>query len=104
MNIIFLDIDNVLNYGYMTKDRTYADAYGFALELVNNLKHILNSVPDTKIVISSSWRMTDKMDHISITRNWRNVLEEMLGCKIARDLIMDDIPHVNEYLNRFDWT
>lgn len=97
INVIFLDIDNVINYGYAKEGLSENDVYGFAPALVSNLKYIVDNVPFTKIVISSSWRMTQKMDHISKTRNWRNVLEKQLGCHVVGSLIIDDIPHVNEY-------
>lgn len=104
INVIFLDIDNVINYGYPGKDRTDNDVYGFSDTLVKNLKYIIDSVPFVKIVISSSWRMTSVMEHVSKTRNWRNVLEEKLGCNKVGSLIIDDIPHDNEYPDEFDWT
>lgn len=60
---LFLDIDGVLNtnryieYLYDNGDDDYdEDGYFFDPEAVKNLKHILDSVPDTKLVISSSWR------------------------------------------------
>lgn len=104
MNIIFLDIDNVLNYGYPFAKRSEMDTYGFANEFVDNLKYILDSVPYTRIVISSSWRLTKTMEIISIVRNWRNVLEEKLGCTKVGDLIIGDIPHTSEYPDSYRWT
>lgn len=106
INVIFLDIDNVINYGYEKEGRSLNDVYGFAKPLVENLKYILNSTFNAKIVISSSWRMTQKMNHISETRNWRNILEEELGCSTIGSLVIDDIPHVNEYPGNdlFDYT
>lgn len=105
MNLIFLDIDNVLNYGYASPIRSNMETYGFAPDLVANLKWIVDSVPNTKIVISSSWRMTRIMADISETVNWRNVLERMLGCTETGGLIIGDIPHTNEYPDDgLDWT
>ena len=104
MNIIFLDIDNVLNYGYSATGRSEMDTYGFADKFVSNLKYILDSVSCTKIVISSSWRMTKFMGHISEKMNWRNVLERKLGYSDIGSVILGDIPHVNEYPDEFDCT
>lgn len=103
MNIIFLDIDNVLNYGFKTNDRTEEQTYGFAPELLANLKYILDSVQNTKIVISSSWRMTRIMEHISKDVNWRNILEQRLGCTTVGGIIIGDIPHNFEYPGRKYW-
>ena len=98
MNIIFLDIDNVLNYGWKTDNRSDYETYGFADEMLSNLKYILdNAKKPTRIVISSSWRMARIMSHISKTRNWRSILEQKLGCFDNGSLIIDDIPHWNEY-------
>lgn len=103
MNIIFLDIDSVLNYGYEAPGRSRDEAYGFADALVANLKYILDSVPDTKIVVSSSWRLERVMEHVSKTENWRNVLERKLGAAPC-GLILGDIPYANEFPNRASWT
>ena len=60
---LFLDIDGVLNtnrYGnyLINNDMNNCDEDGdlFDPEAVANLKLILESVPDTKLIISSSWR------------------------------------------------
>lgn len=60
---IFLDIDGVLNTirysNYLIDndcDDTDEDGHLFDPEAVDNLALILNSVPDVKLVISSSWR------------------------------------------------
>ena len=57
MNIIFLDIDGVLNM-YGSSYRTFMKPYGQHIEphLVGRLNYILENVEDLKIVISSSWR------------------------------------------------
>ena len=60
---LFLDIDGVLNtnryieYLYNNGNNQYdEDGYFFDPEAVANLSFILESVPDTKLIISSSWR------------------------------------------------
>lgn len=60
---LFLDIDGVLNtnrynkYLYDNGNDDYdEDGYFFDPEAVANLALILESVPETKLVISSSWR------------------------------------------------
>lgn len=57
MNLIFLDIDGVLNM-YGASCRTFMKPYGQHIEphLVQRLNYICESVQDLKIVISSSWR------------------------------------------------
>lgn len=57
MNIIFLDIDGVLNM-YGSSSRTFMKPYGQHIEphLVCRLNYICEQVNDLKIVISSSWR------------------------------------------------
>ena len=59
MNIIFLDIDGVLNYQIAGK--TDNEKYGFVDECINNLRYIIESVPNTKIVVSSSWKLISEM-------------------------------------------
>ena len=53
-NVIFCDIDGVLNHSHFGKDEN--DKFGFADDCIANLKKILIAVPDTKIVISSAWK------------------------------------------------
>lgn len=52
-NILFLDIDGVLNITSYNRDQ-----YGslFELQFLNNLYHIYHNVENLQIVISSSWR------------------------------------------------
>lgn len=58
MNLIFLDIDGVLNM-YGSSSRTFMKPYGQHIErhLVDRLNYICKNVKDLKIVISSSWRV-----------------------------------------------
>jgi hypothetical protein len=60
VKIIFLDIDGVLN-GHVAFGNGYC---GIRQENVAELNHLLQEVPDAKIVISSSWRymMPDSMN------------------------------------------
>ena len=57
MNIIFLDVDGVLNM-YGSSYITFMKPYGQHIEphLVCRLNYICENVKDLKIVISSSWR------------------------------------------------
>ena len=57
MNLIFLDIDGVLNM-YGSSSRTFMKPYGQHIEphLVCRLNYICEKVEGLKIVISSSWR------------------------------------------------
>ena len=90
MNIIFLDIDGVLNSKSGT---TNIEKFGLDDKLISNLKFILHSVPDTKIVISSSWR-TLIYDEIFVNEEipWRTILANKLGFYNASDIIIGDTP------------
>ena len=57
MNIIFLDIDGVINM-YGASSRTFMKDYGQHIEqhLVNRLNYICENVKDLRFVISLSWR------------------------------------------------
>lgn len=95
INVIFLDIDGVLNAQF-SKNREYTqeERFGLCQDHVDNLKKILDEVPNCRIVISSTWRrfrthnlvMNDKY-------NWRTVLEAMLHTK---GVIYGDIGTTNE--------
>ena len=96
MNVIFLDIDGVLNHQF-AYDKNYSDTerFGLAQDLVDNLKRIIDSVNDAKIVISSSWRSFRSNEFVLEGANWRNVLCNMLGC--GQDVVYGDIPTTNEF-------
>ncbi len=69
MKIMFLDIDGVLT---SKLSNTFifmcpGDRYDFNPYCIECLKHILDSIPDLKIVISSSWRNYPD-NHIMIGR------------------------------------
>ena len=92
INIVFLDIDGVLNRLIAGKDLN--DKVGFSDDLTANLKTLIETIDNCKIVISSSWRLHDVMPTVSKDRPWQEVLEEKLGIK---DCILDSIPEDNEY-------
>lgn len=60
LNILFLDIDGVLNYASRTPANSYNGRFlnGEEIEpkLVKKLNKIFEEVPNLKIVVSSSWR------------------------------------------------
>ena len=60
LNILFLDIDGVLNYASQTPANSYGGRFlnGEEIEpkLVKKLNKIFEEVPNLKIVVSSSWR------------------------------------------------
>jgi hypothetical protein len=90
MNIIFLDVDGVPNSKSGTN---LTEKFGLDDKLISNLKFILDSVPDTKIVISSSWRsiIYDEI-HTSEDIPWRTVLTHKLGFTNTSDIIIGDTP------------
>lgn len=53
MQLIFLDIDGVLNWHQKLPGSMYS---GITLALAGKFNRLLTSVPESKIVISSSWR------------------------------------------------
>lgn len=99
MNVIFLDIDGVLN---SASGKNLTEKFGLDDKLIVNLKHIIDLVPDTKIVISSSWRvLTYDEIHTSEDIPWRNVLATKLGFENVKDIIIDDTPiHMTNDKNR----
>jgi histidinol phosphatase-like enzyme len=63
MNILFLDIDGVLNHT-KTKDRTPSGFYGLDDDKVSLLKTVTEKT-NCKIVLSSTWRKkSDMIDYI----------------------------------------
>ena len=95
-NFIFIDIDGCFNHtNAKDKDYTYRERFALAQDLVDNLKTVLDAVPDCKLVISSSWRNFRTDDFVSETRNWRDVLCDMLH--VPYDTVYGDIPTTNEF-------
>lgn len=90
MNIIFLDIDGVLNSKSGTN---ISEKFGLDDKLIANLKHIIDSVPNTKIVISSTWRAFEYDElHTSAEIPWRTILTHKLGFTNISDVIIGDTP------------
>ena len=92
-NIVFLDIDGVLNHGHFGKDDN--DKFGFADDCIQNLKRVLTEVPSTKIVISSAWRHFTMQGFVDQdTHDWRKTLCNKLGVPI--DTIIGDTPDTKQ--------
>lgn len=83
MKAIFCDIDGVLNHQRdKEKDYSQMERFGFAPDLVRNLKAVMDAVPDAKLVISSSWRAFHDnmgMSDILPEGDWRETLAGLLG-------------------------
>ena len=95
-NFIFIDIDGCFNKQFSKeKDYLQSDRFGLCQELVDNLKTVLDSVDNCKIVISSSWRKFRTDCFVSATKNWRDVLCDML--QVPYDTIYGVIPIFNEF-------
>ena len=91
VNVIFLDIDGVLNHGHFGKDEN--DKFGFADDCIQNLKKILSEVPNTKIVVSSSWKhFTSQWLVGQDMHDWRASLCKLLG--MSKDIILGDTPNL----------
>ena len=87
MKAIFCDIDGVLNHQHdKEKDYSQRERFGFADDLVRNLKVVIDAVPDAKLVISSSWRAFHDnmgMSDILPEGDWRGTLAELLGIDVS---------------------
>lgn len=87
MKAIFVDIDGVLNHQHdKEKDYSRMERFGFAADLVRNLKAVLDTVPDAKLVISSSWRAFHDnmgMSDILPEGDWRGTLAGLLGIDVS---------------------
>lgn len=90
MNIIFLDIDGVLN-SYSGKNQI--EKFGFDDRLVANLKYILDNVYNVKIVVSSSWRTLEYDETQSEDIPWREILSKKLGIDNYKDIFIGDTPY-----------
>lgn len=70
MKVLFLDIDGVLNTSNTFQLRSQGGLLippcedPLELPCLNELDRILDTVPDTKIVVSSSWRIIRKLDQL----------------------------------------
>lgn len=92
INVIFLDIDGVLNHQHKGKDIN--DCFGFADDCVVNLKHIIDTVKNVKIVVCSSWRKCIYDDHISKDIPWRQILAQKLGFSKIDEIFIGNTPEL----------
>ena len=91
-NIVFLDIDGVLNHSHFGKDEN--DKFGFADDCIQNLKKILIKVPSTKIVITSAWKHFTMQGFVDEdTQDWRTSLCRRLD--MPREAILDSTPSID---------
>ena len=64
LNLLFLDIDGVLNYLTQDGNNSYSGRFRMGEEiepkLVKKLNKVFHEIPNLKIVISSSWRVNMK--------------------------------------------
>ncbi len=87
--IIMLDIDGVL-FVYRT--------YNFSKAACNNLKKLLDEVPDLQIVICSSWRHLG-LDSVKTTLDFHGIPKErIIGC--TGDLNGTRGDEVREWMNK----
>lgn len=93
MNVVFLDIDGVLNKQLAGRD--IKSQYGFDDQCIENLNKILAAIPNTKVVISSSWRLVSIMESVDASKPWRDVLGNLIG----HNNIYGQIGWKNEYPN-----
>lgn len=76
MNIIFLDVDGVLNsmaYFEQNKDRGHADISDYHLQMLAKIYHTCNA----KIVLSSSWRELDDESDIHVYWMYEYLVNEL---------------------------
>lgn len=99
VNIIFLDIDGVLNYQFKeSPDREYSrsERFGLAQDLVDNLRRVVDAVSNVKIVIISTWRSFRIHEDVHKSIDWRCILEHMLGDGMS-GVILGDIGMTYEF-------
>jgi len=114
MKVLFLDIDGVLNCD-TTKEKLgpdfgiYAAFMGLDARLVAMLKEWLARFPEVKVVLSSTWRLDERMaaevkrqgiDFIDMTKNLKNraiEVDEWLNRhpEVTHYAILDDIRQFN---------
>lgn len=86
MKVVFLDIDGVLNSRQFIKALYHQNGKGglvreFCPICSSNLVYILSEVPDAKIVVSSSWRISTSLEEL------RDILNEQIG--VEKDRVID---------------
>ena len=103
MKVIFLDFDGVLNSAasfvlearFRKENKVFDDLCPVNETLchicTSNFRHILDEVPDVKIVISSSWRNLFELEWL------KDKLQEY---KIPRDFVIDKTPVVRMFGDR----
>ena len=111
MKVLFLDIDGVLNCE-TTWERlgeefgVFTGMMGIDFRLVERLKDWLRDHPEVKVVLSSTWRLDERMaaevrrrgiDFIGVTRNLVNrtrEIDDWLAAhpEVTHYAILDDIP------------
>lgn len=83
INLLFLDIDGVLNFASNDLNNSYNGRFlhGEEIEprLVKNLNKICKEVPNLKIVISSSWRENMKRTIWALRYAGFNYVENIIG-------------------------
>lgn len=90
MNIIFLDIDGVLNslaYFEENKNRGHADISDYHLQMLAKIYHAC----DARIVLSSSWRELD-VDDVHVYWMYQYLLDELARYNME---IIDKTPVVD---------
>ena len=92
MTLLFLDFDGVLNTGKYSRQlhrekRPGWDDFGelFDLDAVANLKFIIDTVPDVKLVVESSWKASG-MDYLAGMWTVRDLPGKLFG-------MTPDLPH-----------
>ena len=83
LNLLFLDIDGVLNFASGDLNNSYNGRFlnGEEIEpkLVKNLNKIFEEIPNLKIVISSSWRVNMKKTIWALKFAGFNYIENIIG-------------------------
>ena len=76
MNIIFLDVDGILNslaYFEENKGKGHAEISDYHLQMLAKIYHTCNA----KIVLSSSWRELDDESDIHVYKQYQYLLDEL---------------------------
>jgi len=94
MNIIFLDIDGVLNtHNHLVKQveqdgiSSYQAQFNFCPDSLENLKQIVEET-DAKIVISSTWRISYRCDYDDTHRKfWKAIMKNLASIGVHKRVI-----------------
>lgn len=91
MNIIFLDIDGVLNsMAYFDKYKSHADISDYHLQMLAKIYHTC----DANIVLSSSWRTLDDESDIHVHFIYEYLINELARYDMK---IMSKTPVIDMY-------